>query len=213
METTFRPAKIMVAVPTLDYIHYKFVESLTNLSYRLNDLNIDHDICFKPSTLVYMGRDWLAKRAREGDYTHVLWLDADMVFEPDICETLLNMKQDMVCGLFRSRHNNRRAYALFSSLYPAVRYEALESNPELLNDIFTVEGCGFGCVLTTVDLLVRVLTANDNTCFMPTRNFGEDLAFCERVRNLGIDIYCNPDVKVGHIGHGVIKSDNTIDWI
>lgn len=213
METTFRPAKIMVAVPTLDYIHYKFVESLTNLSYRLNELNIKHDICFKPSTLVYMGRDWLVKRAREGDYTHVLWLDADMVFEPDICETLLNMKQDMACGLFRSRHNNRRAYALFSSLYPAVRYEALESNPELLNDIFTVEGCGFGCVLTTVDLLVRVLTANDNTCFMPTRNFGEDLAFCERVRNLGIDIYCNPDVKVGHIGHGVIKSDNTIDWI
>lgn len=205
--------KLMVAIPTLDYIHYAFVESLTKLSKNLYELKIEHDIWFKPSTLVYMGRDWLAKRAREGEYTHVLWLDADMVFEPDIFEKLLNDKKDMVCGLFRSRHDNRRAYALFSSLYPAVRYEALESNPELLNDIFMVDGCGFGCVLTTVDLLVQVLNANNNTCFMPTRAFGEDLAFCERVRNLGIDIYCDPAVEVGHIGHGIINADNTVNWI
>lgn len=204
--------KLMVAIPTLDYIHYRFVQSLTDLSKRLDELGIENDIWFKPSTLVYMGRDWLAKRAREGEYTHVLWLDADMVFEPDIFEKLIADEKEMVCGLFRSRHDNRRAYALFSSLYPAVRYEALESNPELLNDIFTVEGCGFGCVLTTVDLLIRVLNANNNTCFMPTRAFGEDLAFCERVRNLGVDIYCDPAVEVGHIGHGIIKADNTVDW-
>lgn len=205
--------KVLIAIPTLDYIHYKFVESLTNLSFRMNDIGIEHDILFKPSTLVYLGRDWLAKRAREGDYTHVLWLDADMVFNPTIFETLWSDNFDMVCGLFRSRHNNKRAYALFSSLYPAVRYEALESNPELLEDIFTVEGCGFGCVLTTVELLERVLDNNNNTCFMPTRNFGEDLAFCERVRDLGVDIYCDPAVEVGHIGHGIIKANNSIEWI
>lgn len=213
MEATARPLKLMIAIPTLDYIHYKFVESLTNLSHALDKLNVNYDICFKHSTLVHLGRDWLAKKAYDEDYTHVLWLDADMVFEPDIFETLLKDEKEMVCGLFRSRHNNRRAYALFSSLYPAVRYEALESNPELLNDIFTVDGCGFACVLTRTDLLKRVLRDNNNTCFMPTQAFGEDLAFCERVKNLGIDIYCDPAVKVGHIGHGIIKADNTIDWI
>lgn len=205
--------KLMIAIPTLDYIHYAFVESLTKLSKNLNELKIEHDICFKPSTLIYLGRDWLAKRAREGNYTHVLWLDADMVFNPSIFETLWSDNFDMVCGLFRSRHNNKRAYALFSSLYPAVRYEALESNPELLEDIFTVEGCGFGCVLTTVELLERVLDNNNNTCFMPTRNFGEDLAFCERVRNLGVDIYCDPVVEVGHIGQAIIKANNSIEFI
>lgn len=205
--------KLMIAIPTLDYIHYKFVESLTNLSYHLSDLGIDHDILFKPSTLVYMGRDWLAKRAREGDYTHVLWLDADMVFDNDIFELLYETEADMACGLFRSRHDNKRAYALFSSLYPATRYEALESNPELLNDILHVEACGFGCVLMTKEVIERVLDTNDNTCFMPTRLLGEDLAFCERVRNLGIDIVCNPKAEVGHIGHGVIEASNKIDWI
>ena len=29
---------------------------------------------------------------------------------------------------------------------------------------------------------------------------GEDLSFCSRLRQMGFDIWCHPDVKPGHVG-------------
>lgn len=39
------------------------------------------------------------------------------------------------------------------------------------------------------------------TCFFPTRELGEDLAFCKRATELGYSIYAEPTVRLGHIGH------------
>lgn len=202
----------MVAIPTLDYMHQKFVESLTNLTKQLCESGIEFDICFERGTLVYIARDKLVKKAINENYTHVLWLDADMVFEPDIIDILLDMKKDMVCGLFRGRHD-KRMVCLYSSLEPITRYEALDSNPELLNDILEVDACGFGCVLTSVKMLEKIFYENDFTCFSPFRTMGEDLSFCYRAKQLGYDIYCNPRVGVGHIGNGIIKADRTVEWL
>ena len=204
--------KLMVAIPTLDYMHNRFVESLVNLERHLCEIGIEHDICFQRGTLVYIGRDKLVKKAVDEEYSHVLWLDADMVFEPDVIDILMETDSRMTCGLFRGRHD-KKSVCLYSSINPCVRYEAIDSNPELLNDILEVDACGFGCVLTEVELLKQVFNKNDFTCFMPTRLLGEDLAFCERVKELGETIYCNPKAVVGHIGNAIIKSDRTVEWL
>ena len=204
--------KLMVAIPTLDYMHEKFVESLTNLTKHLCELGIEFDICFERGTLVYIARDKLVKKAINEEFSHVLWLDADMVFDPDMIDILLEMKEDMVCGLFRGRHE-KRMVCLYSSLSPITRYEALDSNPELLNDILEVDACGFGCVLTTVELLSKIFYENDFTCFTPMRMFGEDLSFCVRAKELGYNIYCNPKAEVGHVGNAIIKADRTVEWL
>ena len=65
---------------------------------------------------------------------------------------------------------------------------------------FRVDGCGFATVLTSVDLL-QAVTQKFGTCFQPTDYYGEDLAFCWRVKQLGYEIWCEPTVRVGHIAH------------
>lgn len=207
-----KQVKLMVAIPTLDYMHEKFVESLTNLTKHLCESGIEFDICFERGTLVYIARDRLVKKAIAEDYTHVLWLDADMVFEPDMIDILLESNKDMVCGIFRGRHD-KKMVCLYSSIWPLTRYEALDSNPELLNDILEVGACGFGCVLTTVELLNEIYLKYDFSCFFPTKLLGEDLAFCERVKECGHDIFCNPKAEVGHIGNAIIKPDRTVEWL
>lgn len=204
--------KLMVAIPTLDYMHEKFVESLTNLTKHLCELGIEFDICFERGTLVYIARDKLVKKAITEDYTHVLWLDSDMVFEPDVIDILFETDKDMVCGLFRGRHE-KRVVCLYSSLSPITRYEALDSNPELLNDILEVDACGFGCVLTKVEMLQAIFNTYDFTCFTPTRMFGEDLSFCYRAKKCGYSIWCNPMAPVGHVGNAIVKADRTVEWL
>ena len=38
--------------------------------------------------------------------------------------------------------------------------------------------------------------------------FGEDLAFCLRVKDLGKKVYCDSRIKVGHIGYKTFGEDD-----
>ena len=183
--------KLMVAIPTLDYIHFEFARCLTGLVQKLERDGVDYEVCFKGGTLVYNGRDALAADAINEGYTHILWLDADMVFNPNIFEKLSANNCDFVTGVYHSRHAPYGS-CIFTKLP--------EKAKEYPNHPFEVEGCGFGCVLTSTEML-RAVYRKHGYCFQPTPQYGEDLSFCERARALGYKLICDPSVIAGHIGH------------
>lgn len=87
--------KLLIAIPTTDQMPFQFVESLTKLIRRLDADNVAYDLVFQGGTLVYVGRDKLSLKAISGDYSHVLWLDSDMVFTEDLyveieCERVIS---------------------------------------------------------------------------------------------------------------------------
>lgn len=191
--------KLLIAIPTLDYIHRKFVESLTGLVKHLSlNTDIDFDICYEGCTLVYISRDNLVKKAIAGKYDRVLWLDADMVFEPDIFDRLLETGKDFVTGLYMGRHGQNLP-CVFDTIVPPKRKHSIDWR----NDIEQIEGCGFGCVLIKTDILEHVYETY-GTCFRPTIDFGEDIAFCDRALKLGYSIWEANNVLVGHIAQCVV---------
>ena len=80
--------KLLIAIPTHDYMHMEFVKSLIGLCRKLDEDGIDYDVRVHGATLVYYGRDALANAAIDGGYTDVLWLDADMIFQDTVVEDL-----------------------------------------------------------------------------------------------------------------------------
>ena len=188
--------KLMVAVPTVDYVPADFVKSLSNLCLRLGRERIPADVEIIGGTLVYIARNRLAFRAIRDEYTHVLWLDSDMVFSEKIVEDLLDCGKEMVCGAFVSR---RPPYGpcVYTDISDPANMKKVEN---FGTEPFRVDGCGFATVLTSVSLLDAV-QSNFGTCFRPTEQYGEDLAFCDRVKQLGMEIWCEPTVRPGHIAH------------
>lgn len=188
--------KLMIAVPTTDYVHADFMKSLVQLIEELHRRRIAFSVEIMAGTLVYIARDRLACKAINENYTHVLWFDSDMVFSEKILEDLMFCEKDMVCGAFVSR---RPQYTpcVYSKLAPEGKNEKIK---EFGMTAFRVEGCGFACVLTSVEVLKDV-QFKYGTCFMPTKDYGEDLAFCDRVRSVGREIWCEPTARVGHIAH------------
>ena len=188
--------RLMVAVPTVDYVPADFVKSLANLSLRLGRERIPADVQIVGGTLVYIARNRLAHRAIRDEYTHVLWLDSDMTFSDSIVEDLLFCGKDMVCGAFVSR---RPPYGpcVYTDISDPANMKKVEN---FGTEPFRVDGCGFATVLTSVSLLDAV-QSNFGTCFRPTEQYGEDLAFCDRVKQLGMEIWCEPTVRPGHIAH------------
>lgn len=199
--------KLLIAIPTVDYIHWKFVESLINLGEALHNDGVDYDICFEYGTLLYLERDKLAEKAVEEQYDEVLWLDADMVFESDIYKVLKQTGKDFVSCVYRGRHSDHKI-CLFSNLQNPTRV----AEKDIVDEPFKILGCGFGCVLIKTDILATIRD-HYGSPFRPTPLFGEDLAFCARCWDLNIDIWSDGRAKAGHIAQSVLMPDKSMTSI
>lgn len=202
--------KLLIGVPSLDFVHVDFVKCLVDLQARLTRDGIRHDIWICSGTLAHVARDRVACKAINEGYDQVLWLDADMLFTPEIYEDLSFCGKGFVTGLAASR---RPPFMLcvFKELggeRGCVNYET----EELPREPFRIAGCGFAGVLIQTEIL-KAVQQRYKTCFLPEAQFGEDLAFCRRAAALGHEIWCDPSVRLGHIGHNAVWPEDHADYM
>ena len=199
---------LLICIPTTDFIHAEFVKCLTALIMRLKDDGIKFDVKIMDGTLVHVARDNLAKFAISNGFTHTLWLDSDMVFSPDLLDDLTFAESDFVSGIYHARRPPHGS-CIFRSIDPddIERFE-LDEYPR---ETFEIDGCGFGCVLLAT-YIIRDVMNKFGTAFTPMKSLGEDLAFCKRAHDAGYKIYCEPGVRLGHIGHITIYPDDRKYW-
>lgn len=198
--------KLLIGVPTLDYVNVEFMNCLLRLVMRLKDEHVDFDLEINSGTLVYLARERIAHKAINEHYTHVLWLDSDMVFNDSILEDLSFCDKPFVTGIYHAR---RKGYA--SVIFKSIEINGIERFEEYPNEPFQIAGCGFGCVLTSVEMLSAVCL-HYGTCFTPLPSLGEDIAFCKRALDLGYKLWCEPTVVCGHIGHITIYPEDHEAW-
>ena len=200
-----KPFRLLIAVPSTDYAHMDFVKSLFRLSRHLQREGINHDVEIENGSLVYIARDRLACKAINEGFTHILFIDSDMVFDENIVETLTFSGKDFVCGAFQNR---RPTYGkcVYKSLKPLESVDAWGAAP------FRVAGCGMACTMISTEILKEVQEKH-GTCFSPEMidgiKYGEDLAFCWRANKTGAEIWCEPAARCGHIAHVAIWPDAT----
>lgn len=195
--------KILVAVPCLNMVDTDFAFSLACMQ---------HDgvaFAYSKSSLVYDGRNKLANNAIDGNFDRVLWLDSDMKFSPDTLHKFnadLDKGMEIVCGIYTTR-----TPPITPAIYSDLGYTLTDDGKaipqrEIMFDYpqetFEVAGCGFAGVMMEVSVLKKVRDKY-GLPFSPVLGFGEDLSFCLRAGELGYKIYCDPSIKLGHIGYHV----------
>lgn len=199
--------RTLIAIPCMDMVHTIFMKSLISMD-RVGECQFG----ISCSSLIYDARNTLAKKAVIEGFDRVLWLDSDMDFEPDLLKRLsadMDEGREMVSGIYF-----KRKVPIIPVVYKEVGYfhskELDEVTPIAVSyedypkdEIFKVAGCGFGACLVSVDLIKRV-GDEFGLPFSPIMGFGEDLSFCSRVNQLGVEIFCDSRVKLGHVGLGTI---------
>lgn len=194
--------RTMIAVPCMDHVPALFCQSLALLQ-KVGQVSV----AFQIGSLIYTSRNNLATQAIQSEADYVLWLDSDMVFEPDLLKRMFAVMEehdlDILTGLYFRR----------VPPYTPVIFDRLDmqrgvcewSNfKSLPNELFEVGGCGFGCVLMKTDVFIDV-QARHRAMFDPILKTGEDLAFCWRARDVGYKIMCDPTIICGHIGNIVVN--------
>lgn len=201
--------KLLIAIPTLDYIHADFVKCLTKLIMKLKSDGVRFDVEIISGTLVYSARDKLAKKAVNEGYTHMLWFDSDMIFNEDVLDDLMFSGNQFVTGIY---HTRRPPHG--SCIFKDISLDNISKymGNDYPKNTFEIAGCGFGCVLIDVTIVKDVLMTYGEA-FLPIHGLGEDIAFCQRVHDLGYKMYCEPAVRLGHIGHIAIYPEDHEKWL
>ena len=201
--------KLLIAIPTLDYVHADFVKCLTKLIMNLKSDGVRFDVEIISGTLVYSARDKLAKKAVNEGYTHTLWFDSDMIFTEDVLDDLMFSGNQFVSGIY---HTRRPPHG--SCIFKDISLDNISKymGNDYPKNTFEIAGCGFGCVLIDVQIIKDVLMTYGEA-FLPSHGLGEDIAFCQRVHDLGYKMYCEPAVRLGHIGHIAIYPEDHEKWL
>ena len=193
----------VIAIPCMDSMPVHFVQSLLFM-----DRPEDTRCVLASGSLVYDSRNELLRMAKEADADRILFVDSDMQFEPDLL-TRLGEDIDNGCEIVAPLCFKRKppfTPVIYSQMYLKEEDGKKIPTAQIIHDyppadLFPVEAVGFGCVLMTMDAVKKVTDKFGQWPFMPAAGFGEDMSFCMRAREAGVQIWCDSRVRVGHVGY------------
>ena len=191
--------KIFVGVPCLDHVRTQTANTLVSL---VRSLSYIEKIVFQQRCYIHLSREKLAKMALDGGYSHILFIDSDMCFSPLVIERLLSRDKDIIAGLYYHRR---------LPLEPVVGMINEEGLPmtlkEIPKDIFKCYAAGTGCMLIKTEVFKRM--PKPWFFYEPPNEIddgiGEDTWFCKKANEMGIEVWVDPTVQVGHIGEIIFQ--------
>jgi len=198
--------KVFIGLPVDDNFEVGFVESM-QAAIAL-DPDGSEGIASAPHIQPYrvtnQARNLLVHKMLQGDWTHILMLDSDMIFKPGTLGRLLSHDVDIV-GLFylrkvrgilpcAARLNDE---GLPCSVWPMPRLEE-------------VDAIGTGGILIKREVFEKL--EPPWFYYKPTEHFNEnkieqvseDYVFCENAKDAGYKIHIDGSLIAGHVGPYVV---------
>jgi hypothetical protein len=136
-------------------------------------------------------------------YDTILWIDSDIAFNPDDAMKLIKSDKSIISGAYLLASGEVVAYPkMFGQAY------TIDQVKEMIEPV-QIEGCGFGFLAVKSGIFESLsrpwfqstMGTTDDGFTFPI--MGEDLSWCQRVRNLGHEIWFDPAIKVTH--HKMMK--------
>lgn len=208
--------KILIAIPTVSAVDASFFSSVLAMQY---DDGNQYSFGIKSNSLIYNARSEFAMDAVRGNFDAIVFLDSDMVMEQNTVKKLARRLQedetrDMISGIYFRRNPSAEPVILKEldwyedELLGAMDVaEVYEDYPK--GKLFRIAGCGMGCCIMRVKLILDIAQNFRIPPFTPMPRLSEDYAFCWRAKKLGKKLFCDSSIRVGHAG---LKVYSEKDW-
>ena len=177
--------KVLVGVPASELIRTRTAFSLFNLrGEAILSMQIGCDVAHN--------RNKLAQQAIDKGYSHLLFVDSDMVFEPDTLKRMLAHNKDIL-GLAC----NHRRFPLESVVKPL---DEADVNKALPKELFEAKSVGTGVMLIRTEVFTKIPEPWFKFVYVDGKRVGEDVNFCKKAREAGYEIWVDPTIPVKHLG-------------
>jgi hypothetical protein len=139
-------------------------------------------------------RNVALNNAIESGAEGVVWVDSDIIPPIDGIAKLVEHGKHFVTGVYFQRLPPH--FPMFGKELGGGRFQWAMSWPE--NVLAPMDGCGFGFVYTSVQMLKRVYKKFDQPFEFTVSS--EDLTFCLRAKQCGFQLYVDTGVMCQHLG-------------
>jgi hypothetical protein len=195
---------IRVAVLTPSYdgkVSVEYANSLFKSSLLLQSegYSMDHIYCNNES-IVQSARNKLIKVAHDNNYDSVVWIDSDIIWNPEDLLKLFSSDKDVIGATYRRKSLNE-SYVLKTS-------EELGAE-----DICRVSGLGFGFIKMSRNIIKNLWNMSESYIDdgIVCKNifeiivgggqmYSEDISVCKKINDLGINVYLDKTINLVHQG-------------
>ena len=156
------------------------------------------DVSMMEGIYVHENRNGLAQFTLDNGYSHLFFVDSDMVFPPDTLDRLLAHDKDIVHGKYNYRYEPRTPM-VFGFGDNGMK---MVSDKEMPKELFKVAGVPTGCTLikaSVFEKLTKPYFFFDYTADGRMEN-SEDVYFSRKCAEAGIEMWCDPTIEIDHIG-------------
>lgn len=200
---------LLIATPAMDgLLDYRYTAALLQTFDLLRQNGIAHTVTFEVgNSLIADARNRLASGFLASSYTDLLFIDADIAWQPADVLRLLSWNVPVVGGVYQRKSETRLDFTV--KFGPRI-----EGRGELM----TAERVGTGFLRLRRDCLQALVTAHPEWQLTDERDpatpyyalfdtgiingsfVGEDFMFCDRWRQLGGEVLVDPGITLQHIG-------------
>ncbi|HXA31489.1 MAG TPA: hypothetical protein VNV87_04450 [Acidimicrobiales bacterium] len=164
-------------------------------------------ICTARDTYIDWGRNHAVKQvyAQFPDFTHILWVDGDIIAPNDSLDRLLAHDRDIVGGLYHKKGPPFEPVAYDFAIDERGNAHSIyedTSKIDLATDqLVQVGGLGLGLTLIRREVFDAVAEKMlPGVWFQTTLTYGEDVWFFHWANGLGFDAWLDTSIRCRHVG-------------
>lgn len=203
---------IMFAAPCYaGMVTQEFLTSHLQLIQVLMQINLKFQHLFiKNESLIPRGRNTCAATFLKSECSHLMFIDSDIQFMPDDVASLWNLQKGVACGVYPMKRDDA-PYAAWVDGKLLVE-ESMPKEP------FKVDYAGTGFMLIHREVFLRLQKAFPQWKYEESYgeawaffqdpiedgfHLSEDYFFCKRYREIGGEVWMDPQVRLKHVGNKV----------
>ena len=206
-----KPCRLLIGVPSMNMVHAKFMKAMIELSIFM--LRVETPVPWtleeyvfnnQRSSVLSKKREDLVEIAIEGDFTHLLFIDSDMYFPPNLFHRLLLHNKDCVAINCSVKSIKEPSFTARNLDLQGERFEVITyppgQNKEPLEKVWRI---GTGIMLVTTRALKKIKPPRFPVTWEVDKYVGEDWNFVDKLhKEARIPTYIDHDLswEISHIG-------------
>lgn len=205
-DTNMTRTKVLIGIPLLQSVAAEFFKSFLgaiNIAPEQAEMMIMHT---KWGNTVN-ARNEIVEECLKDDFTHLFFMDSDMAFPEFTLQRLLLHDVDIVAGYYLKKIPMFDPVVLLQNNNGSLYKTYLPEETDTLVEVATI---GTGCCLIKRKILesfkwpwFEYIPYPDGKHRFQT----EDVVFCDKAREKGFKIYCDPTVSCVHIGTSHVEPE------
>lgn len=184
-----------------------YLNSALKLKAEMMTLGMDHGwLTGTNESLVHRARMEMTAEFLKSEFSHMMWIDADIEFAPEDVATIWNLEADIGVGVYAMKKKDKQWFAAWKD-------GALVKDLDQYDGPIEVDYAGTGFMLIkrqVIETLAKTAESYEGPNGMvpalymtPIWNGGlesEDYFFCRKAREAGFKVMMDPRVRLGHYG-------------